>query len=234
MNKPKISIIIPILNEGKTINRFLTYLLHNSSINNISDIIVVDGGSIDNSKEKVSGGFPDVVLLNSEKGRAKQMNVGAQHAKGDILYFIHADSYPPKDFDKQIIETYQKGKPAGCFRMKFDHKHPVLLFSQWFTRFNHKSCRGGDQSLFVEKDLFERLNGYNEEYIICEDYDLIVRIYKNSSFKVIPNYIVTSARRYLKNGVWKLQYHFTVVHLKSFLGASPDQLYNYYKRKIAS
>ncbi len=231
MNKPKISIIIPIINEGATIDTFLTYLLETSTIKNIAEIIVVDGGSTDDSKQKIKR-FPEIVLVSSEKGRAKQMNVGVRHATGEILYFLHADSYPPKNFDEQIIKAYIEKKPAGCFRMKFDHKHPVLQFFQWFTRFNHKSCRGGDQSLFVEKELFNRLGGYDEAYLICEDYDLIVRIYDNSSFSIIPDYIITSARRYLKIGVWKLQYHFTVIHLKSFVGATPDQLYNYYKRYV--
>ena len=233
MNKPKISIIIPILNEGKTIYNLLRYLLEVSSEKHLFEIIVVDGGSIDDSREKVRQ-IPEVILISSKKGRAKQMNKGALHAKGELLYFLHADSYPPKDFDKQIINTYLSGKKAGCFRMRFDQKHIVLRFSQWFTRFNHKSCRGGDQSLFIERAFFEELNGYNENYVICEDHELIKRIYKKAAFKVIPNYIVTSARRYEENGVLKLQYHFTVIHLKDFFGAGPDELYNYYKRNIAS
>lgn len=232
MNKTKISIIIPILNEGATITAFLDYLLNNSSKENISEIIVVDGGSIDTSREKVKK-FSDVVLLSSEKGRALQMNTGAKYATGTVLYFIHADSYPPKNFDKYIIQSFKKEKKAGCFRMKFDYQHPVLKFSQWFTRFNYKSCRGGDQSLFVSKNIFNELGGYNENYIIYEDYDLISRLYKNVSFKVIPKYITTSARRYIENGTWRLQFHFMMIHLKKFFGASPAALYNYYRKNIA-
>jgi hypothetical protein len=87
----------------------------------------------------------NVALIQSEKGRAIQMNVGAKAATGNILYFLHCDSLP-RHFDR-IIDTVQNGNQAGCFRMKFDYRHPVLMISQWFTRFNHISCRGGDQSL---------------------------------------------------------------------------------------
>ena len=95
----KISIIIPILNEEKTIVSLLQHLFNNSSNNNISEIIIVDGGSTDQSYQLVLDYLlinDKVVLLPSEKGRAKQMNIGAKHATGNILYFLHADSLPPK------------------------------------------------------------------------------------------------------------------------------------------
>jgi len=246
----KISIIIPILNEADTIVRLLGYLLDNASSKNIEEILIVDGGSTDRSQEivqqlinkreldtispKVEITQPNIRLLNSEKGRARQMNVGANEAKAGILYFLHADSVPPKDFDQAIIQSVHNDASAGCFRMKFDNDHFVLKFSQWFTRFNLRGCRGGDQSLFITKQLFHALNGFNEEYIIYEDSEFIGRIYDQGAFTVIPDYITTSSRRYDENGTWKLQYHFTVIHLKKFFGASPDQLYQYYIRNIAS
>jgi hypothetical protein len=64
-------------------------------------------------------------------------------------------------FDRIIADTVQNGN-AGCFRMKFDYGHPVLMISQWFTRFNHISCRGGDQSLFITKELFKENKGFDE------------------------------------------------------------------------
>ncbi|MEJ2113081.1 MAG: glycosyltransferase, partial [Flavobacteriaceae bacterium] len=93
----QLSIIIPILNEAKIIGNLLHYLIKNSSKENLSEIILVDGGSTDETIEIIET-FNEVTLLNSKKGRAKQMNLGAKHAKGNILYFLHADSFPPKDF----------------------------------------------------------------------------------------------------------------------------------------
>lgn len=235
----KISIIIPILNESENIGNLLSYLIENSNSKNIREIIVVDGGSTDGSQEIVSTfvkakSLSTLILMNSPKGRAIQMNTGAEKATGEILYFLHADSYPPKNYDQFIINEAKKGFLAGCFRMKFDSKHPVLKFSQWFTRFNYKSCRGGDQSLYILKSLFKKLKGYDENYLIYEDCEFINRIYDTVPFKVIPETITTSSRRYNINGTWKLQYHFTVIHLKKWLGASPENLSSYYFKNIVS
>jgi glycosyltransferase involved in cell wall biosynthesis len=101
-------------------------------------------GSTDGSQEKIRR-CPNVADSIRKKGRAIQMNVGAKAATGNILYFLHCDSLP-RHFDRIIDDTVQNGNQAGCFRMKFDYRHPVLMISQW-TRFNHISCRGGDRYL---------------------------------------------------------------------------------------
>lgn len=238
-NRLKISIIIPILNESENIGSLLSCLIENSNPKNIQEILVVDGGSKDGSQEIVTHfmqtkNLPHLTLINSVKGRAKQMNVGAEKARGEILYFLHADSYPPQDYDQFIINEAKKGFLAGCFRMKFDSDHPILKFSQWFTRFNYKCCRGGDQSLYILECVFKKLKGYDENYIIYEDCEFINRIYDIVPFKVMPETITTSSRRYNKNGTWKLQYHFTVIHLKKWLGASPENLSSYYFKNIVS
>ncbi|GIZ10153.1 TIGR04283 family arsenosugar biosynthesis glycosyltransferase [Flavobacterium sp. UMI-01] len=227
----KISIIIPMYNEVETIQSSLSYIERVISKNIDYEIIVVDGGSTDGSPEKI---IPSetIRLIQSPKGRARQMNTGAQKATGNMLYFLHCDSFPPANFDLEIFKQFEKGNLAGCFRMKFDWNHPLLLISQWFTRFNHSSCRGGDQSLFISKELFENINGFNENYIIYEDNEIIERLYAKKQFVVIPNYLITSARKYKQIGVWKLQYHFGVIHLKKKMGHSINSLQEYYNRNI--
>jgi GT2 family glycosyltransferase len=158
------------------------------------------------------------------------MNAGAKVASGTIFYFLHCDSFPPKHFDLEIIEQVHKNKNAGCFRMKFNYSHAVLFVSQWFTRINHISCRGGDQSLFVTRELFDKIGGYDEKYIIYEDNEIIRRLYQKGRFTVIPKYLITSARRYKEKGVWRLQYHFTVIHLKRRLGHSVESMLDYHLR----
>jgi rSAM/selenodomain-associated transferase 2 len=227
----KISIIIPIYNEEEAIDKLLLYIEKNVSQSIQYEIIVVDGGSTDSSKNKVIE-HKNVTLVTSEKGRAKQLNAGAKIATAELLYFLHCDSFPPKNFDRFIMNQLQKGNDAGCFRMKFDYSHPVLQFSQWFTRINHISCRGGDQSLFVSKTLFDEIKGFNEDYIIYEDNEIISRLYQQKQFVVIPEDLITSARRYRENGVWRLQYHFAVIHLKRRLGHSAESMLNYYKKRI--
>lgn len=231
-----LSIIIPVLNEANTVGLLLDHISTNGTSKHITEIIIVDGGSSDRTQEiiRAHSSYLSLVLLESSKGRAKQMNFGAEHSKGDILYFLHADTLPPKDFDKVIVQKVLSGASAGCFRMRFDSRHPVLKFSQWFTRFNLKSCRGGDQSLFITKESFYSLGGFNESYEIYEDCEFIHRIYDRYGFAVIKKYVTTSARKYRTNGTYRLQYHFTIIHLKKWLGASPKVLSDYYRKYIIS
>lgn len=232
-----ISIIIPVFNESETITLLLRHISENASEKNISEIIVVDGGSNDGTVAKVfrysETSDQNIQLITSQKGRSVQMNAGAQVAAGKILYFLHADSFPPKNFDTQIISEVTKGNKAGCFRMKFDNDHPLLKFSQWFTRLNFTFCRGGDQSLFISKSIFVKLGRFNESYIVYEDCEFINRIYAQFTFTIIPDYVITSSRKYEIVGAWKLQYHFAVIHLKNKFGASPERLYQYYRKNIA-
>jgi rSAM/selenodomain-associated transferase 2 len=238
-----------MLNEADNISHLLQHLLVNSSKKNIVEIIVIDGGSNDGSKEIVddfvsgqaSSRFQNnlsteldqtILLLNSERGRAKQMNLGAKQATGTILYFLHADSFPPVNFDQYILNEVSKNNLAGCFRMQFDHKHWWLRLASWLTQFRWRACRGGDQSQFITKRLFDKLGGFDESYIIYEDNILINALYDRNEFVVIQKKIKTSARCYKRNGVWRLQYHFWTIYIKRWFGASADEMYNYYKKHV--
>ena len=258
----QISIIIPVLNEETYIGKLLEHVLANSSAKNISEIIVIDGGSSDNTRNivqafsnftdinnKVAFNYIDntlfedkllstevietpINLLDSERGRAKQMNLGVKSATGDILYFLHADSLPPKYFDTLIIKEVEKKNEAGCFRMQFDSKHWWLRLVSWFTKFRWRACRGGDQSQFITKNLFNKIGGFDENYIIYEDNILINELYARNQFIVINKKLKSSARMYRKYGIWKLQYLYLSIYIKKWLGADSDALYDYYKKHI--
>ncbi len=227
----KISIIIPVLNEEKSISKLLDYILEIKNPEFTQEIIVVDGGSQDNTL-KIFENYSNIKIIKSKKGRAIQLNIGAKNATSKILYFLHCDTFPPKNFDSEIVNQVKKGKLSGCFKMKFDNNHIVLKVSEWFTQFNSKSCRGGDQSLFVERNLFEKLIGFDEKLTIYEDNEFIHRLYENSKFVVIQKAVTTSARKYLKNGIWSLQFHFMIIHIKYWLGSSQENLVDYYQKNI--
>ena len=227
-----ISIIIPVLNESKTIKELLYHLIDNASLNSISEIIVVDGGSTDGTLEAIRSLDLNIIVLSSEKGRAKQMNFGAKQAKGDILYFLHADSFPPHRYDQLILDEVKKGNNAGCFRMQFDSNHWWLRLASWLTQFSWRACRGGDQSQFITRALFDEIGGYDESYVIYEDNILINELYKRKEYTVINKKIRTSARLYKKVGIWKLQYHFWTIYVKRWFGASADDMLAYYKKHI--
>jgi len=224
------SIIIPTLNEAPRLQYLLPYLQKNLSAVASAEIIVADGGSSD--------GTPDIarnlgaIVLNTPKGRAVQMNEGAKNARGRILYFLHADSVPPPSFYSDILNALAKKQTAGCFRLQFKPSNPTLSAFAWCTRLNVPLCRGGDQSLFLPRNWFEALGGFDERYRIYEDNEFIGRLYRNYSFTVLTPEIVTSSRRYQEMGTYYLQFHYAVVHLKKFFGANPEALYHYYKNHI--
>ncbi len=227
----KLSIIIPVYNEATHLNELLFYLLKSTQKSSDIEILVVDGGSTDDTvktllqDEKIS-------IVHSEKGRGKQMNTGAKLAKGEVLYFLHADSFPPKDFLKLILFKINIGKKAGCFKMIFDSNHPWLRLAGWFTQFNLKFFRGGDQSLYVDKLLFNEIGGFNENHAIFEDYVFIRELYKRNQFCVIQEDIKSSSRRYKENGIAKLQFHYWNLYIRKWLGASTQDLVNYYTKHI--
>ena len=226
-----ISIIIPVLNEENTISKIVDYLLKTINQELTKEIIVVDGGSQDKTIEILKN-YPSIKIIHSKKGRSIQMNTGSKNATSELLYFLHCDTFPPQNFDSEIIKKIKNGNLSGCFKMKFDSNHIVLKVSQWFTKFNFHAFRGGDQSLFVEKKLFEKLEGFDENLTIYEDNEFISRLYNNSKFIVIQKSVTTSARKYLKNGIWKLQFHFLMIHIKYKLGVTQKELLKYYKKNI--
>lgn len=227
-----ISIIIPVLNEASTIKDLLYHLIDNATLGSISQIVVVDGGSTDGTQDIVKALDLNIILLNSEKGRAKQMNLGAKKARGSVLYFLHADSLPPSRYDTLILKEVQKGNKAGCFRMQFDCNHWWLRLASWLTQFSWRACRGGDQSQFITRELFHEIGGYDERFIIYEDNILINELYARNEFVVIQSKIRTSARLYKKHGIWKLQYHFWTIYVKKWFGATADELFAYYKKYL--
>lgn len=226
-----IDVIIPVFNEEKTIGKLLNHLSENKK-GNIGKIYVIDGGSSDSTQSETEK-FPSVIFVKAPvKGRSAQMNFGASLCENEILYFLHADSLPPEGFDEDIVNSVKNGFASGCFRMKFDSSHLLLRFSAWLTRFNNSLCRGGDQSMFVTKDIFNQCGKFDESLIIYEDNEILKRIFKISKFDVIQKDILTSARRFEENGIWNLYLTFMNIHSAHRLGLPHDKLLRYYKKNV--
>jgi rSAM/selenodomain-associated transferase 2 len=198
-----ISIIIPTLNEEGQIGKLITFLQCDSS-SLIKEIIVVDAHSSDRTIE-VAAKLGATVLKCKRRCRSKQLNLGAKQARGEILYFLHADTYPPTGFAEKIVNAIQQGYSFGCFRLRFDWKHWFLVTNSWFTRFRMRIFRFGDQSLFVTKRAFHQAGGYNEHFRLFEDHEIVGRLYKEGIFTLLPDTVITSARKYRENGPYRLQ-----------------------------
>ncbi|AKQ45892.1 hypothetical protein TH63_09950 [Rufibacter radiotolerans] len=226
----KISVIIPALNEENLIGSLVTHLFQNSA-GHLQEIILVDGGSQDNTVYQAQKAGAKVIRC-VPPGRARQMNAGATAATGQILHFIHADSWPPAGFDADILKSVTAGKRCGCFRSRFQTKSRFLLINSYFTRFPGLLFRGGGQTLFVERSLFEGVNGFDEGLQVMEEYELIRRLSRQSVFEVVPKEVQVSARRYEQNGALRLQMAYGLVMLLFFLGASQQRLVKVYKALI--
>ncbi|PKD43173.1 TIGR04283 family arsenosugar biosynthesis glycosyltransferase [Rhodohalobacter barkolensis] len=231
MNEEAISIIIPVLNEEGQIKELINNV-QKLQYDDGNEIIVVDGGSSDRTAELAKRAGAKVVV--ADKGRAKQMNAGARAARGDVLYFLHADTTPPKLFDREILKAIQKGYGFGCFRLVFDWDHPILRFYSYFTRFRLTEIRFGDQSLFVQKKLFEKAGGFDEDLIVMEDQKIVRDLKRIGSFYLSERNVITSARKYRNVGVIRLQLIFTFVWLGYYAGLSQEVLFHFYKNQISS
>ncbi len=222
-----VSIIIPTYNESAGIGKLISYLKQNGAV----EIIVADGNSTDNTPA-IAWQAGATAIHSLVKGRGAQMNEGARKATGDVFYFLHADSYPPPGFIQDIQDAVNKGFGSGCYRLSFDYKHWFLKFNCWFTRFNINAVRFGDQSLFVSKEVFTKTGGFREDLIVMEDQEIIARIKKHTRFIVFSKAVTTSARKYLDNGIYKLQGVFFIIYFLYQLGFSQKQLVKTYRLLI--
>ena len=229
INKSEISIIVPVFNEINFINDFILHL--KSTCQSPQEIIIVDGGSTDGTWKWLES-LTDIRVLQTKTGRANQMNFGAKIAKTSLLYFVHVDSKLPQNFDVVILSSYKKKKVAGCFRLKFDKSNWLLKLAAAGSKWNHLLCRGGDQSLFISKNKFDMLNGFDPRYKVCEDIEFIKKLYKNKCFIVLPQTLTTSSRRFYENGIIYLLFHFGVLHFLHYLGVKPMFLNKYYSRYV--
>lgn len=225
-----ISIIIPALNEEEHIGELLSFL--NRICLPETEVLVVDGGSSDSTVQVVKS-FGVKVLTCPEKGRAKQMNYGAKNARGELLYFLHADTFPPPTFQQDIQQKTAEGFDCGCFLLSFNISHPALNFYSWFTRFDLKYFRFGDQSLFVKKALFQEIGRFSESLAVMEDQEIIERLKSRAQFSLIQKKVITSARKYQRFGVFRLQWIFTIIVLLYYMGVSQKVLVDFYKKACA-
>jgi len=225
-----ISVIIPTYNEADRIAQTISKIHASNSTHEI-EIIVVDGGSTDDTLA-LAKECRAIAVKSERKGRAAQMNKGASLATGEILYFLHADSIPPQNFTTQILAARENGVVSGCFRLAFDYDHWFLNANSWFTRFDINALRFGDQSLFVLKDIFQNSGGFREDLLMMEDQEIIHRIKKQGRFKVMNSSVVTSARKYSDNGVYRMQGIFYRIWILYYLGFSQDYLLRLHTRLI--
>ncbi|MGF1488680.1 MAG: TIGR04283 family arsenosugar biosynthesis glycosyltransferase [Prochloraceae cyanobacterium] len=227
MSSNKISIIIPVLNEAAIILDSLQKLAKNKG--NV-EIVVVDGGSRDKTVELVRS--IDVKLIVSPTpGRAKQMNLGAATATGDILLFLHADTYLPKDYQIIVTQILSQSKTvAGAFELAIDSQDRRLrLLEQmvnWRSRFF--ALPYGDQAIFLHTKVFQEIGGF-PDLPIMEDFELMRRLKSRGNIAIASQAVLTSPRRWEKLGIFRTTLINQLTIIGYFLGIAPDRLASWYR-----
>ncbi len=219
-----ISIIIPTLNEEHCIGKVLKYTL---CLKGDFEVVVVDGGSTDATLKLVST-FKSVKLLNATKGRANQMNLGAVHAQGNILLFLHADTFLPTTFHKDILNLMQDPKvTGGSFRLKMDDSHLIFKFYNWCSQFSLEFFTYGDHAMFFSTKAFQHIGGF-KTMPFMEDVEIQKRIRQQGKFKKLHTSVLTSNRRFQKNGVIRQLILDTLLVLFFKIGISANSLKRFY------
>lgn len=225
-----ISIIIPTLNEETNLPVTLRQLAERSDV----ELIVVDGGSTDRTVE-IAQQFTSFVFV-TPASRAVQMNVGARHATGDILLFLHADTFLlPHALDELQRRLIGSGAVGGAFDLHIDSRRRLCKFIAKLSSQRSRMLRlpYGDQGVFVWRQVFEALEGF-PEIPIMEDVVFARKLRRAGRLTIIPTGLITSGRRWNANGVFKTTLVNWWVSLLFLLRVPPTQLRRIYDRWLVS
>jgi len=230
MSKIPISIIIPALNEAANIGRIVRYLRENCD-KAVTEILVVDCLSSDGTAQ-IAAEAGAKVLLCEVCSRAAQMNLGAREALYDVLYFVHADTLPPASFADDIQREIEAGQGMGCYRYQFDSPRWILKFNAYFVRYSWLCCQGGDKTFFVKRAIFEAFGGYDERFVVMEEYDFLRKAMKKYPLRVLPKNVLVSARKYEHNSWLRVQLANFGAFSMFRWGSDPVKIKRFYKSML--
>lgn len=219
-NAAAISVVIPALNEEAHIGVCIDRLAGSD----IAEVIVVDGGSADDTVRIAKSKGAQV--LSGPANRGRQQNIGAQHAKGAILVFLHADTSLPLGFADQVRVTLScRNVSAGAFRFRLDKRERRLRMVEWMVaaRCRLFSLPYGDQGIFVSREMFDRAGRF-ANLAVMEDFDLLLRLKRLGRISLADGVAVTSARRWRREGVWRLTFKHQLCILGYYLRVAPERL----------
>jgi rSAM/selenodomain-associated transferase 2 len=218
----KLSIIMPVLNEGEGIAAALDALAVLRALG--TEVMVVDGGSRDATIQRARLRADRVIA--APRGRGLQMNAGADKASGDVLLFLHADTRLPADADHVVLNGLERsGRVWGRFDAEIEGQSPLLVVIAWLMNLRSRltGIATGDQAMFVRRDAFQAAGGF-AAIPLMEDIELCKRLRRVSRPLCLRERVVTSGRRWEKDGVLNTVVLMWRLRLAYFLGADPKAL----------
>ena len=230
MMNNQISVVVPVLNERQNLPKLLEQLGHFS----FAQIIIVDGGSADESWQYLSqfqetSSLVGLEIVQSESGRAKQMNAGAAIASAEVILFLHADTELPNNAIEKIftsIATADWGRFDVVFK---EHDWRMKIIAQFMNlRSRMTGVATGDQAMFMRRQVFEELHGF-ANIPLMEDVNLSKRLLKHSRPICLKVQVITSARRWLKHGVLRTVLLMWWLRFAYFIGVNPEKLAKKYQ-----
>ncbi|CAA9489571.1 MAG: hypothetical protein AVDCRST_MAG85-1146 [uncultured Solirubrobacteraceae bacterium] len=226
MTPPLVSVVVPVLDEAATMELFLAELF---GLPGRFEVIVVDGGSIDGTRElAVKAG---AVLVDAPRGRAAQQNAGARAARGDVLVFLHADSRLPRDAYASLARALDDPHVAGGnFSLRFDGDDAFSrVLGAWYAVQRRLGVWYGDSTIWVRPDVFWALGGF-PSLPIMEDYALVRALRRVGATPRLPGPATTSSRRWRALGVRPTVMSWVVIRWLFVAGVSPEWLARLYRR----
>jgi rSAM/selenodomain-associated transferase 2 len=219
-----ISIIIPALNEARVIGETADAA---ARAGGAVEVIVVDGGSADGTAEAARTRGARVV--NSPRGRGAQMHAGALAARGDVFWFLHADTLAPIDAAECIERALRDPRAVGGnFRIRFDGASGAARFLTWlYPRLRLLGLAYGDSGFFVRRSAYERAGGF-KPYPIFEDLDLLRALWRQGRFVQAESCVVTSSRRFEGRSFALAFARWSLLQGLYWLGVSPHTLARLY------
>lgn len=222
MTPARLSVVIPALNEAAGMSATLQALEPMAARG--AQLLVADGGSVDGTAPLAQAGGAQ--LIHAPRGRALQMNAGAQQANGDILLFLHADTRLPPEADRLIAQALANGPHVwGRFDVCIEGQPRMLRViaacMNWRSRWT--GIATGDQALFMTRAAFDAVGGFPVQPLM-EDIEMSARLLKISRPVCLRARVVTSGRRWETQGVWRTVLLMWRLRLAYWRGAAPERL----------
>jgi len=225
---PVVSVVVPVVDESSTIGDALDRL---AQLPGRFEVIVVDGGSRDDTAELAEQHPSRPRVLRTERGRALQQNAGAAAAAGEVLVFLHADTRLPSDaYGLLVAALRDRDLLGGNFALRFDgNDRFARVLGSWYAAQRRLGVYYGDSVLWMRADTFAALGGFRP-LAIMEDYDFVRRLERRGRTACLPGPAVTSGRRWRALGVRRTVFSWVIIRWLWLAGVPDRRLAGLYRQ----